>query len=522
MTPKKLNMFANLKSDFPAGLVVFLVALPLCLGIALASTGRSDLLFSGIIAGIIGGIVVGSLSNSQLGVSGPAAGLVVIVLGAIDTLGTFEAFLLAVVLSGVLQLLAGFMKAGIVGYFFPSSVIKGMLTAIGIILILKEIPHALGYDEDFMGDFDFAQKDGHNTVTEIYYAFKYSSMGAIIISVISLGMLILFETNFMKKIGLFKFLPGALFVVLTGILLNALFLNLAPELVLSGKHLVELPVASSPQEFLSFFKFPDFSTFSNPQVYVVAVTLAIVASLETLLCLEATDKLDPYKRRTSTNQELRAQGIGNIVSGMIGGLPITQVIVRSTANITSGGKTKMSAIFHGVILLLSAIIIPVFLNLIPLASLAAILLLVGYKLAKPSIFKNMFKLGHEQFIPFIVTVIAIVGTDLLKGIGIGMTVAVFYILRKNYKNALNCKKEVIDGKTKYTLTLSEEVTFLNKASVAKELAKIPEDSTLVIDASKSYTVAYDVLENIQEFVNHTSKLKNIQVETKGIDGVAFK
>lgn len=519
MTPKKLNMFANLKSDFSAGLVVFLVALPLCLGIALASTGRSDLLFSGIIAGVVGGIVVGALSNSQLGVSGPAAGLVVIVLGAIDTLGTFEAFLLAVVLSGVLQLLAGFMKAGIIAYFFPSSVIKGMLTAIGIILIMKEIPHALGYDEDFMGDFEFAQKDGNNTLTELYYAFKYSSMGAIIISVISLGMLILFETNFMKKIGLFKFLPGALFVVLTGILLNALFLNLAPELVLSGKHLVELPVASSPQEFLSFLKFPDFSAFSNPQVYVVAVTLAIVASLETLLCVEATDKLDPYKRRTSTNQELRAQGVGNLVSGLIGGLPITQVIVRSSANINSGGKTKMSAIFHGVILLLSAIIIPKFLNLIPLASLAAILLLVGYKLAKPSIFRDMFKLGHEQFVPFAITVIAIVGTDLLKGIGIGMVVAVFYILRKNYKNALNCKKEEVDGKTKYTLVLSEEVTFLNKASVAKELAKIPENSILLIDASKSYTVDHDVLENIQEFINHTSKLKNIQVETKGIDSV---
>ena len=521
MTPKKLNMFANLKSDFPAGLVVFLVALPLCLGIALASTGRSDLLFSGIIAGIIGGIVVGTFSNSQLGVSGPAAGLVVIVLGAIETLGSFEAFLLALVLAGGIQLLAGFVKAGIIGYFFPSSVIKGMLTAIGLILVLKEIPHALGYDVDFMGDMDFNQQDGQNTFTEIYNSFKYSSMGAIIISIVSLGMLILFDASFMKKVGLFKFLPGALFVVLMGILLNALFLSFAPELAMTGKHLVELSVASSPKEFFSFFKFPDFSAFTNPQVYVVALTLAIVASLETILCVEATDKLDPYKRRTSNNQELRAQGIGNIMSGLIGGLPITQVIVRSSANINSGGKTKMAAIIHGAILLLSAIVIPTFLNLIPLASLAAILLLVGYKLAKPSIFKDAFKLGHEQFIPFIVTVVAIVATDMLKGIGIGMLVAFFYILRKNYKNALNCKKETLDGKNKYTLILSEEVTFLNKASVAKELAMIPEDSILVIDATKSYTVAYDVLENIQEFVNHTSKLKNIEVQTKGIDGVSF-
>ncbi|MBW6482053.1 MAG: SulP family inorganic anion transporter [Vicingaceae bacterium] len=512
-------MFANLKSDFPAGLVVFLVALPLCLGVALASTGRSDLLFSGIIAGIVGGIVVGSLSNSSLGVSGPAAGLVVIVLTAIEALGSFEAFLLAVVLSGIIQFVAGYLKAGIIGYFFPSSVIKGMLTAIGIILILKEIPHAFGYDENFMGDVDFAQKDGQNTFSELYFSIKYSSWGSIIISIISLGLLMLFDTNFMKRIVLFKFLPGALFVVLVGILLNYLFNFFSPELALSGKHLVELPVASSAQEFVGFFKFPDFSAFSNPQVYMVAVTLAIVASLETLLSVEATDKLDPHKRRTSTNKELKAQGVGNMISGLIGGLPITQVIVRSSANIDAGGKTKLGTIIHGAILLLSVIIIPVFLNLIPLASLAAILLMVGYKLAKPSLFKQMYQLGHEQFIPFIITVVAIVSTDLLKGIGIGMVVAVFYILRKNYKNALNLSIDEIDGKPTYYLTLSEEITFLNKASVAKTLADIPEDVNLIIDGSKSYSISYDVLENIQEFVDFTSKLKNITVETKGIDAV---
>ncbi|PIQ14507.1 MAG: hypothetical protein COW67_13400 [Flavobacteriales bacterium CG18_big_fil_WC_8_21_14_2_50_32_9] len=519
MTPKKLNMFANLKSDFPAGLVVFLVALPLCLGVALASTGRSDLLFSGIIAGIVGGIVVGLLSNSSLGVSGPAAGLVVIVFTAIEALGSFEAFLLAVVLSGIIQFIAGYLKAGIIGYFFPSSVIKGMLTAIGIILILKEIPHAFGYDENFMGDVDFAQKDGQNTFTELYFSLKYSTWGAIIISIISLGLLMLFDTNFMKRIALFKFLPGALFVVLVGILLNYLFNFFSPELALSGKHLVELPVASSAQEFMSFFKFPDFSAFTNPQVYMVAVTLAIVASLETLLSVEATDKLDPHKRRTSTNKELKAQGIGNMVSGLIGGLPVTQVIVRSSANIESGGKTKLGTIIHGLILLLSVIIIPIFLNLIPLASLAAILLMVGYKLAKPSLFKQMYQLGHEQFIPFIITVVAIVSTDLLKGIGIGMVVAVFYILRKNYKNALNLRIDEVDGKPTYYLTLSEEITFLNKASVAKALADIPEDVNLIIDGSNSYSISYDVLENIQEFVNHTSKLKNITIETKGVDAV---
>jgi carbonic anhydrase len=504
MSFKKLNIFTNLTSDLPAGLVVFLVALPLCLGVALASTGRPDLLFSGIIAGIIGGIVVGGLSGSSLGVSGPAAGLVVIVLTAIETLGSFEAFLLAVVLSGGIQLIAGYLKAGIVGYFFPSSVIKGMLTAIGIILILKEIPHALGYDEDYIGDFALKQTDGHNTFTELYYAVKYSSWGAIIISVISLGLLMLFETKFMKKITLFKFLPGALFVVLSGILLNYIFTITAPELALAGKHLVQLPVASSAREFVSFFKLPDFSAITNPQVYVVAITLAIVASLETLLSVEATDKLDPYKRRTPSNRELKAQGIGNMISGLIGGLPVTQVIVRSTANITSGGKTKMSSIFHGIILFLSVIIIPVFLNYIPLASLAAILLMVGYKLAKPTLFKQIYELGNEQFIPFIITVIAIVTTDLLKGIGIGMAIAIFYILRKNYKNDVNCKKIEQDG---------------NKASITKELDAIPENTHVVIDGSKSFAIAYDVLENIQEFVDYTFKLRNITAETKGLDKV---
>lgn len=513
---KKGFDFKNLKHDLPAGLVVFLVALPLCLGVALASTGRSDLLFSGVIAGVIGGIVVGYASGSALGVSGPAAGLVVIVLSAIDVLGSFEAFLLSVVFAGILQLIAGYLKAGIIGYYFPSSVIKGMLTAIGLILVLKEIPHALGYDADFMGDLDLNQLDGHNTFSELYYAFKYSNTGAILISIVSIALLILFELKFMKKFQLFKFLPGALFVVLMGILLNYLFTLFAPDMVMSGSHLVELPVASSPKEVLSFLKFPDFSQLSNPHVYVTGVTLAIVASLETLLSVEATDKLDPYKRRTSTNRELKAQGLGNIISGMIGGLPVTQVIVRSSANIDSGGKTKMGAIFHGVILMLSVLVIPTFLNLIPLASLAAILLMVGYKLAKPKVFVDMYKLGKLQFIAFIITVVGIISTDLLKGIGIGMVVAFFYILRRNYLNASNLSKELDGDKEVFRLVLAEETTFLNKAAISKTLNELPENSTIIIDGEKSYYIAYDVLENIQQFNNYTSKLKNITVITKGI------
>lgn len=506
----------SLKADLPAGLVVFLVALPLCLGIALASTGRSDLLFSGIIAGVVGGIVVGIVSNSSLGVSGPAAGLVVIVLTAIEKLGSFEAFLLAVALAGVIQIILGTIKAGIIAYFFPSSVIKGMLTAIGIILILKQIPHALGYDEDFAGDFFLEQKDGHNTFSELYYAFKFNTKGAIIISVVSLLILMFFETKIMKKIKLFSFVPGALIVVFVGILLNYLFTLYAPDFVVGGKHLVQLPVASSPQEFVSFFTLPDFSFITNPQVYIVAITLAIVASLESLLCVEATDKLDPWKRRTSANRELIAQGAGNLVSGLIGGLPVTQVIVRSSANINSGGKSKFSAIFHGIILLVSAVFIPKFLNLIPLAALAAILLMVGYKLAKPQLFIQMYKLSKLQFIAFVVTIVAIIATDLLKGIFIGMAVALFYVLRRNYLNPSKLTKEVINGKEIYKLTLSEETTFLNKASIAKTLDEIPDNSTLVIDGEKTFFIAYDVQENIQEFVEYTSTLKNINVTTKGI------
>jgi MFS superfamily sulfate permease-like transporter len=513
------SIFRNIKFDLPAGLVVYLVALPLCLGIALASTGRADLLFSGIIAGMIGGIVIGVSSGSALGVSGPAAGLVVIVLTAIKTLGSFEALLLATVIAGIIQVIGGFLKAGVIGYYFPSSVIKGMLAAIGLTLILKEIPHALGYDENFIVEIARKQTDGNNTFKTIINAVKYNSMGAIIISMISLALLALFDRPFIKRITLFNFLPGALFVVIAGILINQIFLSRAPDLAITGSRLVQLPVATNATEFFSFFRFPDLSALTNPQVYVVGLTIAIVASLETLLCVEATDKLDPYKRVTPTNRELKAQGLGNIISGMIGGLPLTQVIVRSSANINSGGRTKMAAIVHGVILLLSAILIPSFLNKIPLASLAAILLIVGYKLSNVSLYRSMYKLGWEQFIPFIVTIVAILTTDLLKGIGIGMIVAIYYILRTNYRNSYHYNSEKHHTGEIITLRLSEEVTFLNKGSILHTLTQIPESSKVVIDGSRSVSIDYDVLEAIQNFKNHTAKLKNITVETIGITEV---
>ncbi len=519
MTLTNKSIFANLKADFPAGLVVSLVALPLCLGVALASTGRTDLLFSGIIAGVVGGIVVGFLSGSSLGVAGPAAGLVVIVLNALETLGSFEGFLLAVVIAGIIQLIAGFLNAGIIGYYFPSSVIKGMLAAIGITLILKEIPHAFGYDKDFIGDEAFAQTDGHNTFSEIYYSIRYSSTGAIIISLVSLGILLLFERPFMQRFQLFKFLPGALFVVIIGIILNNFFGVINPAWVLDGEHLVQLPVASNAQEFFGFFTLPDFSFVTNPDVYIAGITLAIVASLETLLSVEATDKLDPYKRTTPTNRELKAQGIGNIVSGMIGGLPVTQVIIRSSANINSGGKTQMSTIIHGTILLLTAMLIPFYLNMIPLASLAVILLLVGYKLSKIQLYKKMYTLGWDQFIPFIVTIIAILSSDLLKGIAIGMVFAIYFILRKNYKHSYYYKKEEHQEGEVITLQLSQEVTFLNKGSIGNTLQNIPNDSTVIIDGTKSVNIDYDVLEIIQDFKNHTAPMRNITVKTLGIEGV---
>jgi MFS superfamily sulfate permease-like transporter len=519
MLKNKRNLFSNIKYDLPAGLVVYLVALPLSLGVALASTGRSDLLFSGIISGIIGGIVVGAISGSSLGVAGAAAGLVVIVFNALETLGSFEAFLLAVVLAGVLQVIAGFMKAGIIGYYFPSSVIKGMLAAIGITLILKEIPHALGYDADFMGDEAFSQKDGNNTFTELLNAVRYSSTGAIIISIVSLGLLILFDKPFMKKIQLFRFLPGALFVVVTGILLNSILPGINPDWKLAGDHLVQLPVASNASEFFGFFKTPDFSAINKVEVFTVAITLAVVASLETLLSVEATDKLDPFKRNTPTNRELIAQGFGNITSGLIGGLPVTQVIVRSSANIDSGARSQMSTIFHGVIFVFSAIFIPKYLNFIPLASLACILLVVGYKLSKFSLYKGMYSLGKEQFIPFIVTIIAILATDLLKGIAVGMVVAIYFILRKNYKHSYHYVKEAHKDGDIITLTLSEEVTFLNKGSIGATLDHLPDNSTVVIDGSKSINIDYDVLEIIQDFKKHSAPLRNITVETKGIDSV---
>lgn len=504
------KILSNLRYDLPSSLVVFLVALPLCLGIALASGAP---LFSGIIAGIVGGIVVGALSGSSLGVSGPAAGLAVIVLNSIDDLGAFDAFLMAVVLAGILQILFSILKAGVIAYYFPSAVIKGMLSGIGIIIILKQIPHAFGYDSDPEGDLGFIQPDGHNTLSELYYMLDGITPGAVLITLVSLSILILWEQPWTKKYTFFRLLPGALFAVVAGIVIN-LWEGEVGYWALSHEHEVDIPVSAGISGFFGQFSLPDFSQLGNSKIYVIAITIAIVASLETLLCVEATDKLDPEKRITPTNRELFAQGTGNLVSGLIGGLPITQVIVRSSANIQSGGKTKASAIIHGFLLLATVMAIPHFLNLIPLASLAAVLFVVGYKLAKPSLFKEMYKKGGGQFIPFIVTILGLVFTDLLIGIGLGLAVGIIQILWNNFKTPYHFDPEKHNEGEPVTIELSQEVTFLNKASIMQTLNNMPDGTHIIIDGKNNKYMHADVREIIDEFAS-VAPNRNIKFEFIG-------
>ncbi|MDO6491251.1 MAG: SulP family inorganic anion transporter [Cellulophaga sp.] len=511
-------MFKNLKSDLPASVVVFFVALPLCLGIALASGAP---LFSGLIAGIIGGVVVGALSGSKIGVSGPAAGLAAIVFTAIQDLG-YESFLVAVVLGGVIQLIFGALKAGVIGYYFPSSVIKGMLTGIGIIIILKQIPHFFGMDKDPQGDFAFLQIDGENTFTELLKAINALisgnvSVGATVVALISMFILLLWSNVLSKKGKIFQIVQGPLVAVAVGIVFY--ILTKGSSLNISVDHLVAVPVPDGFDSFIGQFNFPDFSAITNPEVWIIAFTIALVASLETLLCVEATDKLDPDKNVTPTNRELFAQGTGNIVSGLIGGLPITQVIVRSSANIQSGGKTKLSAIIHGFLLLISVILIPTLLNKIPLSVLAAILFIVGYKLAKPALFKKMYKLGWKQFIPFTVTVLGIVFINLLYGIGLGLLVGIIVILLKSYQNSHFLHiEDNSNGKHKIKMELAEEVTFFNKGAILKELDSLPKDTYLEFDVTKTRYLDYDIIEILEDFA-FKAKERNIDIKLISERGV---
>ncbi|MBX2952386.1 MAG: SulP family inorganic anion transporter [Leadbetterella sp.] len=503
----------NLKYDLPAGLVVFLVALPLCLGISLAS---GTPFFSGIIAGVIGGIIIGALSNSQLSVSGPAAGLVAIIISAIATLGSFESFLLAVVLAGAFQIVLGFIKAGVLAYYFPSNVIKGMLSGIGIIIILKQIPHALGYDTETFSDLtNFFRTDGGNALQGLLESFGNISVGATLICLIALGIIIAFETKRLKPVS--RIIPGGLIAVVVSVLISELIFKNIPALAISADHLVNVPVANSFSEVVGLFTFPDFSGIMNSQVWLVALTITAVASIETLLCIEAVDQLDPHKRFTNNNRELIAQGIGNMTSGFIGGLPITSVIVRSSANLNANARTKVSAIFHGVLLFASVLLIPVVLNKIPLASLAAILIHTGYKLARPAIFRDMFSNGKYQWKPFLVTVVSVVIFDLLVGVGVGLAYSVYYILKGNFKNAFFYDKPEASSPQPIRMVLSEEVSFLNKANIKESLEAIPKNSAIVIDASNSTYIDFDVLQGIKEFVDYKSKYRNIHCELIGFD-----
>ena len=632
------------KSDVPSGLVVFLVAIPLCLGIALASGGSA---MSGIIAGIVGGLIVTLFSNSPLGVSGPAAGLVAIVAPAILTLG-FQNFLLAVVLAGVIQFVLGVLKAGTIGYYFPTSVIKGMLAAIGLIIILKQIPHAVGYDKDYEGDMAFSQADGHNTFTEIFYALSNPSWGPVIVTLVCLAILIVWQTKFISKFSWSKIIQGPLVAVVAGILLNMVLFS--TPMKIDKDHLVQLNPAtakkiagvhdshetsadeSDESKSGSFeFIFPHFEpsaiTSADMQlghgshggggsknaamaikdattkleafgekleqltdssiasdlgpaiaglrgsldasgvaldstgtklktleeavekvsdkniadgmmnaiagirdvikteeeavaispfraatmIFITALTLAIVASLESLLCAEATDKLDPQRRQTDLNQELRAQGIGNVVSGMIGGLPVTQVIVRSSTNIQSGAQSRFASFVHGIFLIACVVAIPQILELIPLASLAAILFVVGYKLAHPSKFKEMFANGWTQFLPFIITIVAILRTDLLIGIGIGLIASLFFILQSSYFKSLWVNKEEVDGRKIHRLTLAERVFFINKGIIQTVIQDIEPGSKVIIDASNTVHMDQDVKDIFGDFEQH-AEFDNIEIE----------
>ncbi|MEP6712420.1 MAG: SulP family inorganic anion transporter [Ferruginibacter sp.] len=498
--------FQSAGADVPAGIVVFLVAIPLCLGIAVAS-GLNE--FSGIIGGIVGGIVIGLISGSQLSVSGPAAGLTAIVAAAVLKLPAVEAFFLAVVLSGIFQVIMGIFKLGIIGDYIPNSVIKGMLAAIGIILILKQLPHLVGYDKDYEGDETFIQLSGENTFSSLINSLNHLTPVAVIIGIVGIAILMLYESKWVKSKKIFQLLSGPLLVVVVGVLLNYFLLGIDNSFTAKDAYLVNIPVAASAKEFLSFFRFPNWAFITNQEVWVTAITLAFVASLETLLGIEATDKLDSLKRVSPPNRELIAQGSGNIISGLLGGLPLTSVIVRSSANVNAGAKTKMSAVFHGLLIFACVAFLPGILNLIPKAALAAILVFTGYKLTRVSLFKEYYKKGWEQFMPFLITLLAIVFTDLLKGVLIGIGIGIFYVIRSNFRTAIF---SVVDN-NHHLIRLRKDVSFFSKPILKRKLEQLPQNASVILDLTKAEFIDKDVIETINEFMQHAS-LKNITVTLK--------
>lgn len=507
---KTTSLFSHLKSDFAAGLVVFLVALPLCLGIALASGAP---LFSGIISGVVGGIVVATISNSPLSVSGPAAGLTAIVFAAIHDLGSLPLFFAAVVIAGIFQVILGYLKAGTLSNYFPNNVIEGMLAGIGVIIFLKQLPHAFGYDPDFEGDEAFLQNDGQNTLSELWALNQHIEPGALWITLLSLVILIAWPK--IKAVQKISFVPPALIAVLMGILLNSYWNNIHHPWALQMDHLVQLPVPDSFDAWKKTFIFPDFTQLSHPKLWMIAFTITIVASIETLLCIEAADRMDTEKRFTNTNLELKAQGIGNILSGLLGGLPMTSVVVRTSANQAAGAKTKMAAIIHGLLLLLCAVSIPHVLNWIPKATLAAVLLLVGYKLANPKMFLHFYHRGKFQYIPFVATFIGVVFTDLLKGVALGLLINVLFIIWGNMKRAYVFRATDYQPGDIIHIDLAQEVSFLNKTSIKSTLRQLPEGAHVVIDASQTVYIAHDVQDLIKEFRDVIAPSRHIKLKLIG-------
>ncbi len=508
-------MFKHFKTDLKSGLVVFLVALPLCLGIAFLQKAP---LFSGIISGIIGGIVVSSISKSRFSVSGPDAGLTTAVLATVAALGSFEAFLLCLVVAGCIQVIFGLVKAGIVGHYIPFAVIKGVLASIGIILIMKQIPHLVGYDADAEGDESFLQTDGQNTLSELLNMVNDLNPGSILIGVLSLGILLLWQTNVIKKTGIHNYIPAPLMVVVIGACAFLLLDPFLPHAYLNKSHLVDLPDIHSPADMIKNIQTPDFSMWNKLILYQEALLLAVVLSIDTLLNIEAIDKLDPQNYITPTNRELVAQGIGNMLCGLLGGIPLSSVIVRSSANINAGAKTKLSAIIHGVLFLLMVSFIPAVLELIPKAALAAILIFTGFRLTTPKLYKTVYKQGFDQFFPFVITILAFLLTDLLVGVSCGIVTSVFFILRQNYRNPYKIVKDEIDGQMNYFIKLSQNVTFLNKGKLIELLHSIPQGSKVFIDGGRSNFIDKDVLEVISEF-KRSCPYNNIELSLEEIEEV---
>lgn len=505
-------MFKSFLTDFKSGIVVFLVALPLCLGIALAQNAP---LLSGLIGGVLGGIIIGSISGSRLSVSGPAAGLTSIVLSSVNELGSFQLFLCAVVISGIFQMLLAALRAGIIAHYFPSSVIKGMLSAIGIILIIKQIPHLSGYDADTEGDEAFFQSDGENSFSAFTSTLSHIMPGSLTIGLISLFLLYIWELKWFKSNAITKSIPPSLLVVCFGIIAGLGFERFAPQMAIRAEHFVNLPKFQNLSSFQNMLISPDYSGFLNPTVYEIALVIALVASLETLLSLEAIDRLDPEDAHSPPNRELFAQGTGNLLSGLLGGLPLTSVIVRSSVNVNAGAKSKLSAIIHGVLLMLCVIGFPQILERIPLSALAAILIFTGFKLAQPKLIIQVFKKGYDQFIPFIITLGIMLFTDLLKGVTAGLLVSIVYILRQNHRSPFKLIKEEIDGTLHVFIKLSTHITFVNKGKFYEVFQSIPNASVVYIDGGKAQFIDKDILEMITLF-KQQSQRKNITVHLEAI------